>query len=190
MPQSVTILDLVVEYDIITRNVKYWRLEIKDNKLILIAPQGCIDHEKIIEKNKKWIYKKFQEINSKKDDAERIKLDYNRSESEFKDLINVTVQKFSLELNVCVNKVYFKKMKSRWGSCSSRKNISINVYLSYLPKNLIEYVVFHEISHLVELNHSKKFWNIISSKFPNYKKLENELSVYWFAIKDIPIKSS
>jgi predicted metal-dependent hydrolase len=58
-----------------------------------------------------------------------------------------------------------------------------------LPENLIEYVVFHEIAHLVELNHSKKFWNIISSKFQDYKNLENELSVYWFAIKDTSIKS-
>ena len=80
-------------------------------------------------------------------------------------------------------------MKSRWGSCSSRKNISINVYLKYLPEKLIEYVIFHEMAHLVELNHSKKFWNIINSKFPDYKSLENELSVYWFAVKDTLIES-
>lgn len=187
MPKSVTIHDLIVEYDIIIRNVKYWRLEIKDSKLVIIAPLGS-NHKRIIKKHEKWIYKKFQEINKKKNDAKRIEL-VNRSEAEFRDLIKNKVHKFSLELDVIINKVYFKKMKSRWGSCSSKKNISINIYLNYLPENLIEYVVFHEIAHLVELNHSKKFWNIISSKFPDYKNLENELSVYWFAIKDTSIKS-
>jgi predicted metal-dependent hydrolase len=188
MPKSVTIHDLVVEYDIIIRNVKYWRLEIKDSKLVIIAPPWGSDPKRIIKKHEKWIYNKFQEINKKKNDAKRIEL-VNRSEAEFRDLIKNKVHKFSLELDVIINKVYFKKMKSRWGSCSSRKNISINIYLNYLPENLIEYVVFHEIAHLVELNHSKKFWNIISSKFQDYKNLENELSVYWFAIKDTSIKS-
>lgn len=185
MKRSIKIHDLLIEYDIITRNVKYWRLEIKDEKLIVITPQRLSDHHKIIEKNRRWIYNKFQEINRKKKEAKQIELDFYRSKAEFRDLIREIVQRFSSELNVNVNKVYFKKMKSRWGSCSAKKNISINIYLSYLPENIIEYVVFHEIAHLVELNHSKQFWNIISSKFEDYKSLENELSVYWFAVKEL-----
>jgi predicted metal-dependent hydrolase len=189
MKKCVEINDLRIEYEIIPRKVKYWRLELKNEKLVLIAPPGHVDHEKIIEKHKNWICKKFNEINKKKDEAKRIHLDFSRSEEEFRDLIKELVHKFSSKLNVNVNKVYFKKMKSRWGSCSSRKNISINVYLNYLPEKLIEYVVFHEMAHLVELNHSKKFWSIISSKFKDYKNLENELSIYWFAVKDSLIKS-
>ncbi|MGZ7043510.1 MAG: M48 metallopeptidase family protein [Methanobacterium sp.] len=181
--KSVKINDLVVEYDVIIRNVKYWRLEIKDEKLALIIPHKRYDNEKIIEKHRKWIYRKFKEINKKKEEAKNLTLEL-RAESEFRDLIREFVHKFSSELNVKVKKVYFKKMKSRWGSCSSRRNISINVHLNYLPMKLIEYVVFHEIAHLMELNHSKKFWNIISSRFPDYKNLENELSIYWFAVKD------
>lgn len=185
MKKSVKINDIVIEYDIIARNVKYWRLEIKEGRLVLIAPFTHHDHEKIIEKHKKWIYKKFKEIEKKKNDAKRIELDFNRTQSVFKGLIRELVQKFSSELDVNMNKIYFKKMKSRWGSCSSKKNISINLYLNYLPQKLIEYVVFHEIAHLLELNHSKKFWNIISTKFPDYKNLENELSIYWFAVKEV-----
>lgn len=182
--QTLNIEDLSIEYQVINRDVKYWRLEIKNEKLVLIAPQGSNDYKEIIEKHEKWIYKKFQEINKKKNEAKQIKLDFHRYDEEFRDLIKDFVQKFSSELNVSVNKIYFKKMKSRWGSCSSRKNISVNIYLNYLPEKLIEYVIFHEIAHLVELNHSKKFWNIVSSKFEDYKNLENELSVYWFAVKE------
>lgn len=186
--QSVQINDLYVKYDVIHRNVKYWRLEIKDNHLILVAPNGHVDHERIIEKHKKWIYKKFQAIKISKDEARSKELNFNRNEEEFMELILKLVRKFSFELDVIVNKVYFKRMKSRWGSCSSRKNISINKYLIFLPENLIEYLVFHEMSHLIELNHSKRFWSIISAKFPDYKEIEKELSIYWIAVKETIIK--
>jgi len=184
MKKSIKIHDLVIDYIVLTRNVKYWRLEIKDENLVIIMPQNCTMHEKFIKKHEKWIYKKFKEINKKKNDAQNIKLEFNRDISKFTNLIKELIHKFSYKLNVKVNKIYFKKMKSRWGSCSSKKNISINIYLNYLPQKLIEYVVFHEIAHLLELNHSKKFWRIISSNFPDYKNLEKELSIYWFAIKD------
>ena len=186
--QTVKIYDLNIEYDVIQRDVKYWRLELKNERLVLIAPEGYKDHEKIIEKHKNWIYKKFQEIKSLKDESNLKELNYERSKEEFREIVDTLVEKFSTELDVNVNQIYFKKMKSRWGSCSSRNNITINNYLMYLPDELIEYVIFHEITHLVELNHSKRFWSIISSKFPDYKEIKNELSIYWFAIKETVIK--
>lgn len=184
MQKTVKIYDLDVEYDIVQHKVKYWRLELKNEKLVLVAPQGYRDHEKIIEKHKNWIYKKFQAINASKEEAKRKELNYKRSEDEFRETVRSLVKKFSLELDVNVNKIYFRRMKSRWGSCSSKNNISINRYMRYLPESLIEYVVFHEMAHLIELNHSKRFWGIIQGKFNDYKDIEKELSIYWFAIKD------
>lgn len=190
MRKTVKIYDLNVEYDIVHRNVKYWRLELKNEKLVLIAPEGHDDYGKIIEKHKNWIYKKFKAMKASKDEAKQRELNYERSEEEFRGMIQELVKKFSLELDVTVNKVYFRRMKSRWGSCSSRNNININRYLKYLPEYLIEYVVFHEVAHLVELNHSKRFWDIIYEKFNDYKEMEKELSIYWFAIKETIIGAS
>lgn len=182
--QTLKVNDLNIKYRVVKRNVKYWRLEIKEGNLFLIAPKGYKNHEEIVEKHKEWIYKKFKAIEIKKKEAELKKINLNVDEEKFKDLIHKLVNEYSIELNTSVNRVYFKKMKSRWGSCSSRKNVSIIILLKYIPQNLIEYVVFHEIAHLVELNHSKRFWSLISSKFPDYKDLEKELSIYWIAVKD------
>ncbi len=187
--QTVKIYDLNVEYDVVHHNVKYWRLELKNEKLRIVAPEGHDNYEKIIEKHKNWIYKKFKDINSSKYEAKQRKLNYGLGEDEFRELVRALVGRFSFELGVEVNKIYFRRMKSRWGSCSSRNNININRYLKYLPESLIEYVVFHEVAHLVELNHSKRFWNIINEKFNNYKEIEKELSIYWFAIKENIIKA-
>ncbi|MGB9937999.1 MAG: M48 family metallopeptidase [Methanobacterium sp.] len=182
--KTLQINDLEVQYEIITRKVKYWRLEIKNGNLVLISPPNFNNHQEIIEKHKGWIYKKFKAFEASKNEAMFRELNFEMNEDEFKKIVVNLVDKFSRELEVSFNRIYFKKMKSRWGSCSSRKNISINIYLKYLPKNLIEYVVFHEMAHIVELNHSKNFWKIISSKFLNYKYIEKELSIYWLAVKE------
>ena len=72
-----------------------------------------------------------------------------------------------------------KKYKSRWGCCYPRKNkIIINVSVVNLPISLIEYVIFHELSHFVHLNHSKEFHEFLRKFVPNEKKIVLELKKY------------
>jgi predicted metal-dependent hydrolase len=67
-------------------------------------------------------------------------------------------------------KIRVKKLKSRWGSCSSNGDITLNIQLIKSPMYVIDYVVVHELSHLVHLNHSKSFWDLVESIIPDYKK--------------------
>lgn len=76
------------------------------------------------------------------------------------------------------NQITIKKVKTRWGSCSSQKNINFNLHLMRLPEELRRYVVLHELAHTVEMNHSSKFWALLESICPNAKKLDKELSQY------------
>ena len=73
------------------------------------------------------------------------------------------------------NKIGYRFAKGRWGSCSYENNISINYKLLQFDKKCIEYVVLHELCHIVEKNHSKKFWNLVSSYMSDYKLIEKEL---------------
>lgn len=68
-----------------------------------------------------------------------------------------------------------KKIKYAWGTCSSRKVITINQNLMMYSRKAIEYVVLHEICHLKYMNHSKKFWDMVESYMPDYKEAEKEL---------------
>ncbi|RKY83793.1 hypothetical protein DRQ09_09515, partial [candidate division KSB1 bacterium] len=96
------------------------------------------------------------------------------------------VKEISKELGVKHNRIYFRKMKTKWASLSYTKNITINRLIKYLPENLIKYIVFHELTHIIEKKHNKKFWQIISLKFKNYQELEKEMFTYWFLInKDL-----
>lgn len=68
-----------------------------------------------------------------------------------------------------------KKIKYAWGTCFSRKVITINQNLMMYSRKAIEYVVLHEICHLKYMNHSKKFWEMVESYMPAYKEAEKEL---------------
>jgi hypothetical protein len=76
--------------------------------------------------------------------------------------------------------VTIRRQKTKWGSSSSKGNLSFNLKLICLPEELVRYVVFHEILHLREKKHSFLFWERIRKEFPNYKDLEKSLLEYWF----------
>jgi len=76
------------------------------------------------------------------------------------------------------NKVFIRYSSSRWGSCSSLGNISLNGYLISLPDEYFEYVLIHELTHLYHLNHSSDFWKMMSMRIENWKYLRRELSQF------------
>jgi hypothetical protein len=182
---KIKIHDIEVNYQVHHRKVKYARLEIKNEELHLIVPPGVKDYQKLINKHEEWIYRKLSRISMLKTEAMGKKLDFSRSDETFRKLVQHQVNKISQDMEVEVNRVSFRKMKTRWGSCSSAGNITINRRLAYLPESLIEYVVHHELCHLKIRNHNREYWDLISLKYPDYEKYENELSIYWFLVKDI-----
>lgn len=75
-----------------------------------------------------------------------------------------------------IKSVNLKYNSSNWGSCSSANNVNLSTRLLFAPNDVIDYVIIHELSHLYEMNHSKKFWDIVSQVMPNYKEKEKWLN--------------
>lgn len=76
-----------------------------------------------------------------------------------------------------VKNISYKYTKSRWGACHcGRKDIDISTKLLLAPIEVLEYVIIHELAHLIEANHSKRFWNIVKSIDPNYKQKKKWLN--------------
>ncbi len=73
------------------------------------------------------------------------------------------------------SKVVIRQQKTQWGSCSSTKVIHLNYHLLFLPVELIEYVIIHELSHTQYLNHSSQFWQLVKYHCPHYQMLRNLL---------------
>ncbi len=87
------------------------------------------------------------------------------------------IMKYSQILNVVPKKVSVKKLKSRWGSATYNNTINLNIHLLKAPLGVIEYVILHELSHLIERNHSIRFWKIVSDNMIDYKT-----KIYWLRI--------
>lgn len=73
-----------------------------------------------------------------------------------------------------------KKLKSKWGSCDVRKkHITLNLELMKYPIQAIEYIIIHELAHLVEANHSRKFYDVVSLYMPEWKKHKKILDTFF-----------
>ncbi len=73
----------------------------------------------------------------------------------------------ALDLEYC--RVSVKDQRTLWGSCSARKNLNFNWRLAAAPLAALDYVVIHELCHLREMNHSKRFWDLVRAACPDYK---------------------
>ncbi|MEM9444636.1 MAG: SprT family zinc-dependent metalloprotease [Verrucomicrobiota bacterium] len=91
-----------------------------------------------------------------------------------KELI-VRTHQMAKQHDLSVKRVTVRNQSSRWGSCSEQGSISLNWRLIQAPPDVRDYVILHELMHLFELNHSNRFWALVSGSCPNYKELESWL---------------
>jgi predicted metal-dependent hydrolase len=85
------------------------------------------------------------------------------------------LEKISKEHGLGYNHGAVRFQRSRWGSCSGKKNINLNQALVFLRPELVEYLMIHELCHTVEMNHSKKYWELVERHCPGYRILDKEL---------------
>ncbi|MCX7165857.1 MAG: SprT family zinc-dependent metalloprotease [Rhodocyclales bacterium] len=79
------------------------------------------------------------------------------------------------QLDLAVPKLGLSSAHTRWGSCSKHGGIRVNWRLIHLPTHLGDYVVAHEVAHLLEMNHSERFWSVVTSLYPEWKAARSEL---------------
>ncbi|NCO00308.1 MAG: M48 family metallopeptidase [Epsilonproteobacteria bacterium] len=85
------------------------------------------------------------------------------------------VEYFAKCMDLEYQEIKFRKMKSRWGSCSSTKILTFNTELIKIEEELIDYVIVHELAHLVHMNHSAKFHSLVEQYIPHAKHLRKNL---------------
>ncbi|MFL0269203.1 M48 family metallopeptidase [Candidatus Clostridium radicumherbarum] len=152
------ILFLGTSYRVIIQNVKH-------NSLKLIFDKSSFNvyvPEKLTEEDKLFNIKGLL-----------IKWYINNARRIFQDRVNF----YSNILNVRPKRIAIKDQKSRWGSCSSKGNINLNYRLIMAPMEVMDYVIVHELCHLIHLNHSKEFWALVKEVFPSYLKCKEWLKI-------------
>lgn len=95
-----------------------------------------------------------------------------------KALLKERLAELSKRHGLPCNRVVVKRQKTRWGSCSAKKNINLNLRLAALPQALMDYAILHELVHTRFLNHGPAFWEELERQLPGARKLHRELRRY------------
>jgi predicted metal-dependent hydrolase len=93
-------------------------------------------------------------------------------------IIGERVASFAKQYQIDIEPIRITSAKTRWGSCSSKNKLSFSWRLVMTPLDIIDYVVIHELAHIVHHNHSKRFWNLVGKWMPDYKERRKRLRAY------------
>lgn len=149
-----------------------------DSSLVVTKPMRLSDNiaEKFIIQKASWIlsklehFKKFKNIPIKNSRG-----NYLKYKEEARKLVNERINYFNKIYNFKFNKINIKNQKTRWGSCSKKRNLNFNYKIVLLPENFAGYIIAHELCHLKEFNHSRNFWNLLAETIPDYSKIKKQL---------------
>ena len=147
------------------------------NRLSARALQDFLNREQ------SWIWQKAEQMQSRIKQRETTGAtpveQLSREELEkIKEKIGSRVNYYSKIMGVTVGRITIRNQKTRWGSCSSKGNLNFNYQLYYLPDELLDYVVVHELSHRRHMNHSADFWEEVEKYCPDYKTYRKRLKEY------------
>ena len=125
--------------------------------------------EDFLKKQALWVWHHIDKNKDKKDRQVFTAEHYKKHKGEALNMIVKKVEEWNKVYNFNYNKIYIRNQKTRWGSCSSNKNLNFNYKLFFLPVELVDYVVVHELCHLKHMNHSTSFWSEVGKGIANYK---------------------
>lgn len=94
-----------------------------------------------------------------------------------RELVLARLAHFNQHYHFTWKRVAIRNQRRCWGSCSSLKNLNFNYKILFLPPHLQDYIIVHEMCHLIELNHKAGFWNLVSEMIPNHRRRMAELKV-------------
>jgi predicted metal-dependent hydrolase len=133
--------------------------------------------EGFVEKCGEWIVRtqeKFSRL-PKTSRIEPSRKEYEKYKKIARRYIAGRISHFNSLYRVRFSNITIRNQRSRWGSCSRRGTLSFNYRIVFLPEHLADYIVVHELCHLKEMNHSKRFWALVSETIPDHPACRREL---------------
>ena len=170
-----------MEYTVKKSNRRTVALQIKGGELIVRAPMKMSkrDIEKFVKEHHAWIEKHLEISKKRENDARAVEVLDEREIAELisraKKIFPERVAHYADILGVSYGEITVRRQKSRWGSCSSKGNLSFNLALMLAPEEILDSVVVHELCHRKHMNHSKDFYGEMARVFPAHKECRDWL---------------
>lgn len=182
MQEKINIEGKDIEYNLKkSKKARNLRLTVNlEGNLTVTVPWFCSfwQARRFINKKSGWILKSVNRFKSREGSSLLVKAgrrDYNKLKEKARLFAYDRVRKYNEYYNFDYNRISIRNQKSRWGSCSVRNNLNYNFRIILLPRDLADYIIVHELCHLKEMNHSKRFWNLVEETVPDYKDMRKRL---------------
>ena len=148
-------------------------------RVVIPKRQSFKSAQKFVESRLEWIKKNKTKIKlqtQKKDELPEIDRKVARK------VLCRRIGELAQLHNFVYNRISIRKQKTRWGSCSSKDNINLNMNLLHLPPELMDYVLLHELVHTKVKNHSNDFWDELETVVPNARIIDRKLKDYQYCL--------
>ena len=159
------------------------RITVHDDGTVIVTkptrvPMGMI--QVFVHRHIAWIKKKVAHFAKKpaKILGKYSRRDFYAHKERARALVTERLAYFNQFYGLSYGTVRIGNQRSRWGSCSSKKNLNFNYKIVFLPQPLQEYVIVHELCHLQELNHGARFWDLVAQQIPDHVVRRKELQKY------------
>ena len=165
-----------------SKRAKRINISVRPFKGVRVAVPYRISFEKAIEfagTKRGWIKKNLNKMRQMEQDHKILSIkfsDINRHEA--RKILVKRLDELAKAHGFTYNRVFIRNQKTRWGSCSSKNNISLNIKLVRLPEKLTDYVIIHELVHTRIKSHNKKFYAELKQIITDRKSLDHELKTY------------
>jgi len=103
---------------------------------------------------------------------------YKKHKETARELVHRKLTEHNAHYALAFGKVAIRNQRTRWGSCSKKGNLNFHYRIALLPEHLADYVIVHELCHLAEFNHSKKFWSLVAQTIPDHRARRKVLKGY------------
>ena len=134
--------------------------------------------ERFVRSKSDWIESKLARLRLLPDHMflQSSKKDYEQFKKAAHVIAEQRLAHFNASYGFDFKKISIRNQKTRWGSCSKTGTVCFNYKIALLPPHLADYIIVHELCHIGEMNHSKKFWALVARTIPDYRSLRAELN--------------
>ncbi len=162
-----------IEYEIVYSKRKTVSLKLTERGLVVHAPKGLSEEKisEIVKRHEGWIKSHSERV--KREESFWSSLSDERIEelrTLARDVLTRKTRMYSNIMGLSYGRITITGAKTRFGSCSSKGNISYSYRLMAYPERAVDYVVVHELCHLVYMNHSAEFYALLAKVLPDYKE--------------------
>ncbi|MST04129.1 MAG: M48 family peptidase [Candidatus Pacebacteria bacterium] len=159
-----------------------------DGSVVVTIPRRAPNRvaQAFVESKKEWIQNQINLHLLKQKEEEKLglpkrmtgaerKKDYKNKKEEARKIIVGRLEELNKNYGFTYGSIAIRNQKTRWGSCSRKGDLNFNYKIASLPQKMADYIIFHELCHLKEFNHSRKFWNLVAEAIPDYLEIRKKI---------------